>query len=517
MMNKKEERLMPKKIVIIGAGISGLSAACYARMNGYEAEIYEMHDKPGGLCTSWKRKGYTIDGCIHWLIGSNPNSDFYEIWSELGAVQGRRMLYHDVFYRYTSSDGRTLVVYCDADKLEAHMKEISPADSATIELLCRLIRRFAKFKMPIEKPYELYNFLDIAGLVIKMIPFYKDMNFCNRITIGEFAQRFKDPFLREIFPAILWEKDHPLMGLVVALAELHAEDGGFPQGGSLEFARAIERRCLNLGAKIFYKCRAVKILEENGRAVGIQLADGKEIRGDYVISAADLRTTLYNMLEGKHIDPIHQELFQRCKLIPSMVQVSFGVNMDLSSQPECLGECYKASFLKDWKADWMVVKNYCFDPTLAPPGKSVVVTGFTTDDYQYWEKLADDKDAYRDEKEKIAAAFADELDHKYPGFKSAIEVTDVATPITYVRYTGNWKGTFMTWVITPDKVKRFRAIPKTVPGLDNFWISGMWIQPPGGVSTGAMTSRHIIQMICRKDKKRFQTSIPATEDCIGGI
>lgn len=65
---------MPKKIIIIGAGIAGLSAGCYARMNGYEAEIYEMHDKPGGLCTSWKREGYTIDGCIHWLIGSNPNS-----------------------------------------------------------------------------------------------------------------------------------------------------------------------------------------------------------------------------------------------------------------------------------------------------------------------------------------------------------------------------------------------------------------------------------------------------------
>lgn len=120
---------MPKKIIIIGAGIAGLSAGCYARMNGYEAEIYEMHDKPGGLCTSWKREGYTIDGCIHWLIGSNPNSSFYKLWSELGAVQGRRMLYPGVFYRYTDSDGRTLVIYCDADKLEAHLKEISPQDS----------------------------------------------------------------------------------------------------------------------------------------------------------------------------------------------------------------------------------------------------------------------------------------------------------------------------------------------------------------------------------------------------
>jgi len=499
---------MPKKIIIIGAGIAGLSAGCYARMNGYEVEIFEMHDKPGGLCTSWKREGYTIDGCIHWLTGSNPNSAFYKLWAELGAVQGRRMIGHDVFYRYTGSDGRTLVIYCDADKLEAHMKELSPGDSATIEMFCRLVHRFSRFQMPIEKAFELYNIWDILRMIFKMVPFYRDMNFCNRITIGEFAQRFKDPLLREMFPMILWEKDYPLLSLVVTLASLHTKDGAFPEGGSLEFAKAIERRCLDLGGKIFYKSRVAEILAEYGRAVGIRLADGRETRGDYVISAADLRTTLYEMLDGKYIDPLHEELFQSCKTIPSFVQVSFGVNMDLSSQPECLGECFRPQFLKDRKVDWTVVKNYCFDPTMAPPGKSIVITGFTVKDYQYWEKLAADKNAYQAEKEKIAAAFADELEHRYPGFKSAIEVTDVTTPMTYVRYTGNWKGTFMTWVISPDKVKKFRMIKKTVPGLDNFWLSGMWVQPPGGLPTGLMSSRHVMQMICRKDKKRFQTSIP---------
>lgn len=77
-------------------------------------------------------------------------------------------------------------------------------------------------------------------LIIKMIPFYKDFNFCNGTTLGEFARRFKDPFLREIFPSILWEKDYPLLSLVVTLASLHAGDGGFPQGGSLEFAKALD-------------------------------------------------------------------------------------------------------------------------------------------------------------------------------------------------------------------------------------------------------------------------------------
>ena len=500
---------MPKKVIIIGAGIAGLSAGCYARMNDYEAEIFEMHDKAGGLCTSWKRKQYTIDGCLDWLTGSREGSSFYKLWQELGAVQGRRIIDHEVFFRFKGSEGRSLIIYCDADKLECHLKELSPQDSDIIELLCRLIRKFTKFQMPIDKAYELYNLWDITKLIVKMLPFSRDVNFCNSITIGEFSNRFKDPMLRELFPKILWEKDLSLLSLVVTLAGLHARESGFPEGGSLEFAHAIENRCLDLGGKIHFKSKVDKIMTEEGKAIGIFLADGTEVRGDYVISAADLYTTLYHMLDGKYIDPMHQELFTSCKLIPSMVQVSFGVNMDLSSQPGCIGEFFKPEVIKDDRFDWIMVKNYCFDPTLAPKGKSVVVSGFTIDDFSYWEKLAADPGKYRAEKDRIAKEFADELDFKYPGFKSAIEVVDVATPMTYVRYTGNWKGTFMTWIISPDKVKQFRTIKKTVPGLDNFWLSGMWVQPPGGVPTGAMTSRQVIQLMCKKDRKRFITTHPA--------
>ncbi len=61
---------MDKSVIIIGAGIGGLSTGCYAQMNGYKTRIFEMGDKPGGLCTAWQRKGYIIDGCLHWLVGS---------------------------------------------------------------------------------------------------------------------------------------------------------------------------------------------------------------------------------------------------------------------------------------------------------------------------------------------------------------------------------------------------------------------------------------------------------------
>ena len=73
---------MEKSIIIIGSGIAGLSAGCYGQMNGYNTQIFEMDTRPGGVCTSWKRKGYTIDGCMHWLVGSSPASSFYGIWEE---------------------------------------------------------------------------------------------------------------------------------------------------------------------------------------------------------------------------------------------------------------------------------------------------------------------------------------------------------------------------------------------------------------------------------------------------
>jgi phytoene dehydrogenase-like protein len=502
---------MPKKIVIIGAGIAGLSAGIYAKMNGYDAEIYEMHSQPGGLCTSWKRKNYTIDGCIHWLTGTAPVDSFYSLWLELGALQGRRILDHEVFYRFTGSDGRTFITWCNADKLEAHMKELSPQDSETIKLFCNLIRHFTKFKMPLNKAFELYNVFDIARMILKMIPFSKDYNFCNNITMEEFAERFKDPLLREVFPKLLVVKSLPLSSIVITLALLHNKAGGFPEGGSLEFARAIEKRYLGLGGKLFYHSKVEKILTENGSVTGIRLEGGNEISADYVISASDLRSTVYNMLDGKYIEPSHEELFRTAELFPSMVQVSYGINMDLSGQPECLGEHIK---LKDpvtignEKHEWMVVKNYCFDPTLAPHGKSVVVGGVTINDFNYWENLYRDKNKYNEEKNRIAETMANLLEHKYPGFKSSIEVTDVATPMTYVHYTGNWKGTFMTWVITPELSKRFRMVKKTLPGLKNFWLSGMWVMPPGGLPTGVKTSRDIIQIICKQDKKRFVTQIP---------
>ena len=128
-----------KSIIIIGAGLAGLSAGCYAQMNGYKTQIFEMHNIPGGLCTSWKRKGYTFDGCIHYLMGSRCGIT-HRFYEELGAVQGRRMVDNDELLRVEGSGGKVWTVYTDLDRLEQHMKELSPADAGVIEAVVEQIQ-----------------------------------------------------------------------------------------------------------------------------------------------------------------------------------------------------------------------------------------------------------------------------------------------------------------------------------------------------------------------------------------
>ena len=133
-------------IIIIGAGFAGLSAGIYAQMNGYKTQIFEMHDLPGGLCTAWKRKGYTIDGCIHWLVGSSPESGMYRYWQEVGIAQGREFINLDEYMRYEGADGRTFILYTDVDRLEKHLLEFSPQDAEVIREFIGGIRLCTGFR-----------------------------------------------------------------------------------------------------------------------------------------------------------------------------------------------------------------------------------------------------------------------------------------------------------------------------------------------------------------------------------
>ncbi len=494
-----------KSILIIGAGIAGLSAGCYGQMNGYRTQIFELHDKPGGLCTSWKRTGYTIDGCIHWLVGSSPANSFYRIWEELGAVQGRHMVDHEEFIRIEGANGKVFIIYTDVDRLEQHMKELSPGDKEVIEEFIEGIRACSRSDLPIEKAPELYGPIDRLKLLSKMSPFLRVMRKWEKIPIQDFAKRFSDPFLRQAFPLAFDLPDFPMMGMLMTLAWMHNKSAGYPIGGSLEFSRAIEQRYLNLGGHIHYGSPVSRILVEDGQAVGVRLVDGVEHRGDIVISAADGHSTIFDMLEGKHINDELRGYYDRLPIFPPLVHVALGVARSFEGLPHSIVYPLRAPVTIAGKEHESIgVQIHNFDPTLAPPGKTVVKVMFDSN-YDYWKELRQDSARYQADKEKIADQVIAMLEQRFPGLGNQVEMRDVATPMTWERYTGNWRASFEGWLIT---TKTFRMrMSKTLPGLKAFYMAGQWVEPGGGVPTAAMSGRNVIQIICHQDKKPFVTSV----------
>ena len=500
-----------KKVVVIGAGIAGLSAGCYAGMNGYKAEVLEAHTLPGGLCTSWKRKGYTIDGSCHWVTGSGPGHSLYPLWEELGAVQGRTYVDYTYYSRMTGADGRVFSLYTDVDRLERHMKELSPADTAPTEELCGMIRNFSGFSMPLGKPGELMGVIDGIRMMRRFGPFMKLFQELGATTLDQFAARFKDPLLRDGILNAMYGAADNMIPLVMTLGPMSRKQAGYPLGGSLEFARAIETRLRSLGGTVTCGARVQKILEKGGRATGVLLTDGREIEADYVVSACDMKSTLLSMLDGSRMDPAHRELLETGSLINPMLQVSFGVNMDFSGQEAGMAEGFKLPqpvILGGRRIEWFNVKSYGYDPSMAPAGKTVLISMFPAD-WSYWEKLKDDRAACAAEKARIEAECRKALEHRYPGIGGKIEMVDIATPLTYARFSGNWKGVYMTWNLTPEFRRKHRFIPKSVPGLDSFYLASMWTNAPGGLPGAAMAGREVVQLLCARDRKRFVTTTPS--------
>ncbi len=320
------ERTTGPRVAIIGAGIAGLCTGCYAQMNDYRAHIYEMHTKPGGLCTAWNRKGYTIDACIHWLTGSHPGSSLYKLWREIGLIQDLDIIDLHEFTRMEFPDALPIVFHADLDRLLPHLLETAPEDAKLIKRLIADAKLLARVELPSDLPPQ-----DIMGLgtrmqvMPRMLPLMGPLRRWSTLTMAQLAERIHNPRLRTAFLELMMPEASAL-ALVMTLSWFHARQAGYPIGGSLPVAEAVERRFTALGGSINYQARVTEILVERDRAVGLRLADGRLERADVVVSAADAHATIFDMLKGRYVDDTVLGWFEIFPPFPPLVFVGIGVN-----------------------------------------------------------------------------------------------------------------------------------------------------------------------------------------------
>lgn len=490
-----------KAVLIIGAGIGGLATACYAQMNGYRVRVLEMHTRPGGQCTSWTRHGYTFDGCIHNLAGTNNGSELFEMWRELGVLSKLSFRPYNEIVSVERQDGPPLVLHANLDRLSAHLKTLSPIDGAVIDELISGARRFAKFDLLGLSVASVFQRLR----ALRHAPFFARYG---GMTLEDFAKRFKHPFLQSAIPTLIYDwPQTPLVMLMSFLGRAHVGDFGWANGGSAAFASAIADRFKELGGEIDYQAKVESILVGGNRAVGVKLADGGQIWADVVISNADGRRTIFDMLSGRFTnDAICSYYGSPIDRIEMGVHVSLGVNRDLSQEPHAIVlPLNKPALIDEEMRSRLYVELFNFDPSLAPPGKGVVKVVLATS-YARWKRLAADSESYTRAKNAIATAVLAELEQRFPGISNQIEAQDVATPITMERFTGighGYKAPISRMILS---LFARRNLSATLPGLKRFYMVGQWAGSPGLPLVAAM-GRSVAQKLCRADGVRFRRRV----------
>ena len=495
-----------KKVNIIGAGIAGLAAGCYLQKNGYDTEIFELHSIPGGLCTSWQRGEYTFDGCIHWLVGSNSSDSFYNLWNELVDMSSIEFVESQEALRVEDGSGNYIRVFSDADKLEEEMLAKAPADEKIIRQFINAVRKMSRFKLPMDKAPETYTAIDKLKFLIKYLPYFKDLKYWVGISSRELSEKCTDPLLRKTFE-YMFIPEMAALFLVFTQAWRNKGSAGYPIGGSLAFSRKIEECYKALGGKINYCSRIGEITVEGDSATGVKLENGEISNADIVISAADGYSTIFNLLGGKYVDNEISGYYNNLKAFPSYLQLSFGVGRTFEELPHTIVFPLETVLEIDSKTiiDHIGVRVFNFDPTVAPQGKTVIVVIIPTNNSEYWQKLRnDDRDSYKAEKDRIAKEVISAMDNRFGNIEKSIEVVDISTPATVIRYTNNWKGSLEGWILTPEV--GLKQMKKTLPGLNNFYMAGQWVEPGGGLPPALMSGRNTAQVICKADGVKFQGS-----------
>ncbi|MFJ7495697.1 phytoene desaturase family protein [Streptomyces sp. NPDC097727] len=510
------------RVIVIGAGVAGMSTGCYAQMNGMRSRIFEKHVLPGGCCTAWSRDGYIFDYCIEWLIGTAAGNDAHQVWRELGALDGKTITNFEMFNRVVDETGRSVVFFNDPDRLERHLLDLSPADARLIHSFCRDLRRFIDIELyPFLTAPALRTVRERAATLRTVLPAFRLFWRTAATPMHRFADRFQDPLLRRAFRNIFFQdpEGFPLLPYLFNMASAHHHNAGFPQGGSLGLARSIEERYKALGGEISYRARVERILVEDGRAVGIELRNGRRYYADHVVSACDGHTTIHGLLQGRftgpRIDKLYNDLLHRPgTLFPAVVSAFVGIRGDLGpdrahSTTYLLSSEDAAQLPGALQSSLVVQLRSHYSDGFAPPGRSVVHCTYFSD-FAYWNALrAVDRKEYRAKKRQVADFVRNFLERRLPGTAERIELVDVASPATTRRYTGNHDGSILAWKAFSEAddiaAKLVGKDRMRLPGLRGFSMAGQWVGM-GGLIRAASTGRFVVQYLCDELGRGFTAS-----------
>ena len=484
---------MPKKVIIVGAGLAGISTGIYLEKQGFDTEIFELAPWAGGQCTAWERGGYRFDGCIHWMVGTRRGDPIYQLYRETGVLEEATEIYNAPSVS-TEINGAMIEIPLEIEQFKALLLKYAKGDEDRINGIIRDIKTMMRSKLPMGMPGNLAEAVDM------MLTSRGFLSLARRyagMTMEKYLEGIQSDMVRQILYRLM-PPAFSAVALVMMLGTRMSGNAGYPMGGASEVIGRMVEKYKALGGKITFNARVDEIVVENGAARGVR-QKGRFCPADCVVAACDAHDTLKNMLGGKYAHPQLDTLLKDAPLFDPLALVSFGLDKRFDIPFAIAYELPEGiEVAPGVMCHFLALRSFDFDKTAAPKGASSVMVMMGAP-LEYWQSLHEtDFEEYKRQKQLLADRVAEALEKRIPGFKAAIRVTDVATPATYVRLTNVYRASYEGFAPIPANMKK--SIKKTVPGLRNLYLCGQWTTAGGGICTAVHDGKIIARKIAKECK-----------------
>lgn len=495
-------------VVVIGAGLGGLSAAAILARNGFPVTVVEQHDNPGGYATTFDRASgkYTFEVSLHATGGAGatlrPILEATGVLDKVRTVQLPelcRLVYpqHDLTWPH------------NPDLVLEEMVRLFPNDAQGI-------RGFFEEIMGIldesEIPFDPGSSKDGASFPET----HKRMWAVRNMTLADLLNKYvKDPKVYGILSVYCGYYGLPpsrLSGFFygIATAGYLRSGGHIIKRRSQDLSDALNSSIEAAGGKVLLSTEAERVEMQGGRITGVRLAGGEVIRAGAVISNASIPATM-NMLPAGVIPDDYRRKLSGYRPSISTFVVWLGLNGNIREKVKN----YEIFFRRDYDPEKSFEAARACDPNRSSLGVTVydnayegyskhgtsTVSILVLSGYEPWRRFESDyfagrRDQYRKEKERIAGVLVKETERLViPGLSSMIDVMEIGTPLTNLRYTRNPEGAIYGYEQTVEN-SFMNRVPNKSP-VRGLYFSSAWTLPGGGfepcLKSGARACKELVK------------------------
>jgi phytoene dehydrogenase-like protein len=509
-------------VVVIGAGIGGLTSAALLSKAGLSVCVLEKEPRVGGYLAGFRRKHFIFDTAIHWLNQYGPGGLVDKLFEAIGSDHPRAVEQQRI-RRYKGEHFDYLLTN-KPDAMRDQLIKDFPEDKKGIERLFRKAKRIGRSFSTYNRIFRseetmsffqrLKNKLRLLEFAIPFIPY---LSFSGEKGLKRGLNRFfKNPRLQEIFSG-----EQEILGCLIPIGWSYYHDfQSPPKGGSQVIPQWLQYVINYYKNPVALQCQVKEIFVDKGCATGVSFEHrGKihSINSKYIIAACDIETLYEKMLPAAAIPASLKRKLKNADLYSSSITVSLA----LDCTAESLGFNEELIHLVDENqlfaeqsggnpllCEISIIAPSMRDKSLAPENQGTLTLYMpAVMDYKNeWETHLDifgkrvRGEAYQQLKKEVAEILISRVEAKLaPGLKAHILFYEVATPVTHWRYTGNKNGTMMG--ARPGRANMKNKISHYRTPVKNLILGGHWAELGGGVPIAAKAGANACLLILQKENK----------------